>query len=186
MGAHPTQKILWLALLSAQGMFLVVGELSAQPVEVPPETLVIGMLAAAAVTDAVLSFVLRQRFLRQALDGLAVQIEEGPDPQAEAMFRDAVPTKRFFTDTGPLLAKIDIRYQTPFILGVALASAVGIMGMVIRMIGGDALFQYGFGALAILCILLHYPTRERPIQMLESMHDATWPRDGQPRQSPPT
>jgi len=135
---------MWLALLMSQGMYLtllnVPGLIDVSPV--PPPAMTRFLLAAMALSVAVASFVVPRLLWNSALKQTSYRA-----PQDTAREHDDAALGQ-----GMKLGMV------PFILGLALNEAVAIFGLVLGFLGEHWYFTTPFFALAIVLMLVRFPT----------------------------
>lgn len=169
-------RILWGALFSSTCMFIVVlliqQRADALPTE-PVTPLMLPVLGAVALGIAVLSVVFpRQMFhasLKLAKLEVITQVDEGEGP---ALFRDAAPTIRVFAKPDEARTMVFPKYQTAFILGMALSEAVALFGLVLGMQGVPLLHVLPFWVVCWALMIMRFPTPKRIFGPLEKVHDA--------------
>lgn len=150
-----TPRILWGALLASTVIYLVVLETLEPPAE-PDRFMLIG-LGIAAVFSATLSIFLPAYLHRQAVAATELEVEEVPDPDAQAMFRDQIPTVRRFADPDAVVGRAMALFFTPFILGMALAESVVIYGFVLGFLGFDFTTIIPFWVAGWALMLVRFP-----------------------------
>ena len=139
-------RIMWLALLVSQGIYLtllnVPGLIEVAPE--PPPAVMRFVLMGVALLVAVASFVVPRILWASALKRTAYRA-----PQDTARSHDEAALRQ-----GMKLG------MAPFILGLALNEAVAIFGLVLGFLGEGWLFTTPFFVLAIVLMLVRFPTEE--------------------------
>ncbi len=127
----------------------------------PPEgeadsTLVL-LLAAVALGNAVMSFVLPEIVYRAGVRRANIPVDEVPDPNAPQGFAGATRV-RIFRDPGAARALARLHFQQTFILGLALSESVGLLGFVLNRMGFSFLFTLPFFLASGVLIAVRFPT----------------------------
>jgi len=168
-----TPRILWGALLASTGIYLVILQtLELAPGE--PDPMMLPALAIAGAFSAITSIAWPAYAQRQAAASATFEIEEVPDPNAQGMFRDQVPTLRRFADPDAVVSKGMALFFTPYILAMALAESVAIYGFVLGFLGFDLVTIIPFWVVAWALMLVRFPRWSDVIAPLEKAHDTSF------------
>ena len=183
LGPHLlTPRIMWMALMMSNVMIFVVLTLTAQPPQAPPDPIVFIVLAMIATSAAVAHFLLPERMRQANVAGSKLETTERVDPNASVIFRDAAPRIRVFVDEKAVAATGGRVFQTPFIVGMALAESIGIDGGVLVAMGFPVEHAVAFPAIGALLMIRSFPTRKAMLAPLEQHYGATLASD-QPAKS---
>ncbi len=172
-----TVRILWAALLSTN--FVYLGVLAyvrdhRAPLPAPASAMVMAM-AVAGLANAVMSFVMPQMIYRRAALATGVATREGlmGDPLGATQgFRTAAASGRVFGDDRAARQAAFRVYQTPFIMGMAMAEAVSLFGFVLGFLGAEWAQVLPFFAVGIAAQAARLPTMGRVEGMFEAAHGA--------------
>jgi hypothetical protein len=151
-----TLRLLWASIFSSLG--IIAGFAAVLP---PPEgegdSTLFFLLAAVAIGNAAMSFVLPEIVYRAGVRRANVPTDEVPDPDAPSGFAGATRV-RVFRD--PIAARSLARslFQQSFILGLALSEAVGLLGFVLNRMGFGLLFTLPFFLISGILIAIRFPT----------------------------
>ncbi|AKF09577.1 hypothetical protein DB32_006726 [Sandaracinus amylolyticus] len=151
--------MLWLALLIAQGIFVLL--LAVPLVELPsarPDDTLLAVLVAVATSSAIASFLLPQHFLRAALARHRFEMREVPDPSAPVGFRGAAPTIREHADVAAVHRIARMIGTTPFILSIAFSESISVIGFASAFLGHPPIVWGAFIATGIALTALRFPT----------------------------
>jgi hypothetical protein len=160
-----TPRILWLALLTSNAMYLGVlffvraGRTDAPPG--PPAPAMIGGLACAALVTAAASVLLPRRLFAQAASSadVAVRGDVKDDPLgAQQGFRRAAPSEQVFADPPAARRKAVAAFMTPFIVGMAMAESVSLFGFVLGFLGADVLVFAPFFVVGVALQASRFPS----------------------------
>lgn len=168
-----TPRILWGALLFSTLVYLVILQVIELP-EAETDPTMLTVLAVAGLSSAIISVVWPAFLQRQLAAASKLEVEEVPDPDAQAMFRDQIPTLRRFADPDAVVSKGAAIFFTPFILGMALAESVAIYGFVLGFLGFDLVTIIPFWVTAWALMLVRFPRWSDVLGPLEKAHDATF------------
>jgi hypothetical protein len=152
-----TLRLLWASIFSSLG--IVAGFAATLP---PPEsegdsTLVL-LLAAVALANTVMSFVLPEIVYRAGVRRANTPIDEVPDPNAPEGFAGATRV-RIFRDPAGARALARLHFQQSFILGLALSESVGLLGFVLNRMGFSFLLTLPFFLVSGVLIAVRFPTQ---------------------------
>lgn len=169
-------RIIWAALMGSVVLFgvlcFVITPQSGQQAEL---VLLIG-IGVSAVAEAVVSFVLPANALKAAFTHFEAETAEEPVPTDESsMFGGEPRTQKVFTHPGKVFKKALVKFQTPFILSIALSEAVGLNGFVLAQIGFEPKFFLPFVVAGFVLIAVRYPTEDRIVALLESHTGVRFP-----------
>jgi F0F1-type ATP synthase membrane subunit c/vacuolar-type H+-ATPase subunit K len=168
--------ILWGALFISTCMFILVlviqqrsGVLPTEPVN-PIMLPVFGVVALAiAVTSVVFPRHMHRSLLKAAKLEILTEVDERGGP---VLFRDAAPTIRVFADSAKARDVAFPRFQTPFILGMALSESVALFGFTLGFLGFPLPHVLPFWGVCWVLMIMRFPTRKRIYGPLEELHDA--------------
>jgi hypothetical protein len=153
-----TLRLLWASIFSSLG---ILSGLAATLPEAEGEgdrTLVL-LLAAVALANTVMSFVLPEIVYRAGVRRANVPIDEVPDPSAPDGFAGATRVRVFRDPTGARsLARL--HFQQSFILGLALSESVGLLGFVLNRMGFSFLLTLPFFLVSGVLIAVRFPTQD--------------------------
>jgi len=168
-----TPRILWGALLFSTLVYLVILQVIELP-EAEPDPVMLPVLGVAGLGSAIISIFLPAHLHRQQAAVSKLEVEEVPDPTAQGMFRDQIPTLRRFADPDAVVAKGAAIFFTPFILGMAMAESVAIYGFFLGFIGFDLVTIIPFWVAAWALMLVRFPRWTDVLGPLEKVHEATF------------
>lgn len=165
-----TLRVLWAALMGSPAMFLIVGYVvTSQRSEVPtPEPLLLPVLGAAALGSAVASVILPLALLRPALLGLKLPLTDAPTVGPSGSRR----RPRRFADASVARIRLLSAVQTPFILGMALAESVALMGFVLWFLGFAFLYVAPAFVISWALMVSKFPRLAFYEAQLETAYDA--------------
>lgn len=157
-----TLRILWGALTSTMAVYAVVLQVTAgQRSGPPPDPPVVMALTLAAIVAAAVSYVLPKRLYKVAADAAEVELTKEADPDGSVIFRESAPMVTVFADPAQARRKAAALFFTPFILGMALSEAVGIMGFLLGFLGAGLADFAPLMVLSAGLMLLRYPSEAR-------------------------
>ena len=144
-------RIVWAALLASQGIYaaILLGGVLEAPLE-PPDPIMLPALGCVALFVAAASMLLPRYFLGQ-IPRLLTERDRGLREHGQAA----------------LFARAIQFAATPFIIGMALAEAVGIFGLVLGALGVPHLMALPFFALSVVLMLMKFPTERGVLEPLE-------------------
>ncbi len=153
-------------------MFFAVGYIlaSQRGAASTPEFALLPVLAVAALGVALASILLPPVVLRRSLESLKLEVIELP--AAERMFNDSPRRARRFKDGSSARVELFRHVQPAFLLGVALAEAVALFGLVLWLQGFHGVHVVGFFVVAWLLILSKFPKPAAFQRQLEAIYDA--------------
>ncbi|TAK29432.1 MAG: hypothetical protein EPO40_10495 [Myxococcaceae bacterium] len=174
-----TQRILWLALLTSN--FLYVGVLfylranrGGQSLPAIDPTLA-PAFAVVALGVSAASLLLPRRLYASFAASAPIEIRDGvkEDPMGALQgFRRPAPSERLFADADAARRAALLRNQSPFIVGMALAESVSLLGFVLGFLGaGEAIFL-PFFAVGIALQATRFPTMVAIERAFEAAHGA--------------
>jgi hypothetical protein len=167
-----TPRILWSSLTLTPGIYLGILWTLHVHAPAPPDALVWGLFGAAAFT-AILCGALPRRLHQQAIERARFEVVEEPDPAAPpTMLRENATLRRVFADASKVRAQSLAPYQTSFIIGMALAEAIAIFGLVLGMLGGAWNLVLPFFAVAWILMAAQFPTTARVLSPIEQLYRA--------------
>jgi hypothetical protein len=169
-----TLRLLWASIFSSVG---ILGGFVATlpPPEVEGDRTLLVVLAAVAIGNAALSFVLPEIVYRSAVRRANVPVDEVPDPDAAAGFAGATRV-RVFRDPVTARSLARLHFQQTFILGLALSEAVGLLGFVVNRMGFSLLVSLPFLLISGILIAVRFPTEGAPERRLAKTLGARFPR----------
>ncbi len=177
---HPLQvpRILWAALTGSALLFpvlLVVIRSSGGDVpDGPPDFVLLPAFGAAALGSVTASFVVPTLQRKQAFGRLRLETREVPDDTAMPMYGQQA-TRKVIADRARALSVALPAYQTGFILTMALREAVATFGFVLGMVGFDLVVAAPFFAIAVLLMLIEFPSEDRILAELAKVHGVGLP-----------
>lgn len=174
-----TQRILWIALLTSNALYLgVLFYLRAArggPPLAPIDPALAPAFAAVALGVSAASVLLPRRIYATVAASAPVETREDvKDDPLGAMqgFRRPAPSERVFADADAARRLALQRNATPFILGMALAESVSLLGFVLGFLGaGEATFL-PFFAVGIALQASRFPTMAAIERSFEAAHGA--------------
>jgi hypothetical protein len=173
-----TIRILWAALMASVVMLGVVSFVVSGQGHSPQFAMLIG-LGVSAVAEAVMSFVLPANGLKTGFRTFSAETVERSAPGDEsAMFGGQATTQKVFKHPGKAFKAGLIRYQTAFILSLALSEAVAINGVILAQLGFDPVEFLPFVAVGFLLMAIRYPTEERIMAVIEKGTGVRFPKRG--------
>jgi hypothetical protein len=166
-----TMRILWMALVisSLLFLFIVTSHLVQSPDPMPPQ--MPEMFGALAFGIAIISIVLPARGLDMGLRSMDVTIENDVG-EPIGSFREAAPVERFIAKPHDTVLAAFPRYQTPFILGMALAESINLFGFVLGFMGAPPSAYAPFFALGLALMMWKFPRLSILTSALERVKDA--------------
>jgi hypothetical protein len=170
-----TPRILWLALLMSQGIYLGILQMPGivQPPTQPPDPTMLIALAGAALTTAVMSFLLPRILRRGAARGSNIETVETPGTAQSASYRAPLATARGFQDRDAALREGLKQGMSPFIVGLALTESIALFGFVLGFLGHPLFSYLPFFAVAWLLMLVRFPTENTFLGPLADAHGVT-------------
>lgn len=155
-------RILWAALLGSTVLFFGMLFVVPDPNQPPPDPVMLPALAGAAVMSLVMSIVLPMTQLKQAVAKASFDITEEADTSASDVipFRDAAK-RRVFAKPDAARRVMLMRWQTPFILGMALSESVSLFGFVLGFLGFPIPVVVPFFVVCWISMLARFPTPAR-------------------------
>jgi hypothetical protein len=165
-------RILWAAITMSAVMIPAVGWFVAQqqPAGGPPDPAMAGMLGLVALVTAVLSVVLPGRLLRTALVGQRLVLADRPE--SERMFADRPRRARVFANPQAARNGAVAAFMTSLIIGIALAEAVALDGLVLVVMRAPLLWGLPFFVVSWAILASKFPRPEQPLRSLEQAYDA--------------
>ena len=151
-----TVRILWMSLFFSSLMFLFLISSHVIHVEenMPPH--MPEMLGALAVGIAIMSIVLPARGFDTALRAMDVKLEnEVGEPVGS--FRESAPVEKLIAKPHATVIAAFSRYQTPFIVGMALAEAINLFGFMLGFLGAHPYAYAPFFALGLGLMVWKFP-----------------------------
>ncbi len=170
-------RIMWAAMLGTTGAFAFVVFMVRRAGSVPASAEAPVMLPAMAVIAAMLagtSFVAPARMYRQSLARAKLAVREEADPNAIGMYRETAPKRRVIADRDAALRAAAMGYQTSRIFGLAMAEAVGVLGIVVGMLGFPLYAALAFIGAGAVLVALRFPTERSYLGPIEATYDATF------------
>lgn len=165
-----TLRVLWAALMASPAMLLVVGYvvISERQEVLTPDPILLPVLGAAALGSAAASVILPLILLKPALLALKLQLTDAPSVGPS---RGRRRTHRF-ADAHAARARLLRAVQTPFILGMALAESVALMGFVLLFLGFPLLHVAPMFVVSWALMVSKFPRLAFYEQQLEAAYDA--------------
>lgn len=153
-----TPRILWGSLCFATVMIAIVPYVAQIP-EQTPAAVMLPALGGVAFMQAILSVVFPESTMRRAFaTQLPKFVVERANPAAEVTFREAAPPIKVFDDLDATWTKVLMMWQSPFILKMALAESVALIGLVLPFQGFPRITALPFAIVALVLQLARFPT----------------------------
>ena len=163
-----TLRILWAAMMGSVTIFAVLCFVLPEPAGAHPQSVMLVVLGVAAVGSGVASFLLPANQLKVGLANLQQEVEERPATGDDAsMFGGQPATQKVFKHPKKAFKKALMRYQTGFILSVALSEAVALFGFVLSRVGFSPVEFLPFFVAGLVLVAIRMPNEERIIAMFE-------------------
>lgn len=169
-----TLRLLWASIFFAVGVFAGLTVVLPPPMAEGDQTLFL-VLAAVALGNAMLSFVVPKSVYRNGLTREKVPIDEVPDPNAPAGF-GAVTRVRVFRNPEAARRLARQHFRQTFIIGLALAESVAVIGFVMNRLGFPQLLTLPFFLVSGILIAVRFPSGDTPERQFEATLGATFPR----------
>lgn len=169
--AATTVRIMWGALLAAVGLFAVLVFVLPPP-EAPQNPVLATALTGMGVVEFAMSFLVPSNMEKRAVANLRLEVIEEADPNAEVLFRDQVPKRRVFADPAAVRETAMRTLVTTTILRCALSVGSAVLGLVLRMTGGEILTVLPLFALAAVALAAHFPSDAKGIAPFERHFEA--------------
>jgi hypothetical protein len=163
-------RILWCGLMVANAMSFVLAVTHAQPHSTMPPHFP-ELAGAISLGIAMASIVLPARGFAMALRNMKVEIIDAPG-EVLGGFRESAPVVRVIAEPERALSDALVRFQTPFILGMALAESIGLFGLMIGFLGGPPIAYAPFFGVSTALMLSKFPTLPRIERALERAKNA--------------
>jgi F0F1-type ATP synthase membrane subunit c/vacuolar-type H+-ATPase subunit K len=167
-----TARILWLALMTSVGLYVVV--LRTIVIQTPTAPLqaflplVFGIVAFMAATA---SFLIPKNAMRRAILLLNLPLVEMKDPNARGAFAETV---RSFAQPEEAARRAVAVFQTGLILALALSESVVLLGFVLGFLGYGSATAAPFFVAGALLMAIRFPTEAAIVRLLESSYGAKW------------
>lgn len=153
-----TPRILWAALLFSTLMLGALPYVATLP-DQPPNPTLLPVFGVVALGQVAFGLVFPEATMKKALaERLTKFIVERPNPAAEVTFREAAPPIKAFDDPNAVWPQVFMTWQTSFILKMALAESVGVMGLMLPFQGFRREFALPFVAVAAILQIARFPT----------------------------
>jgi hypothetical protein len=178
-----TQRILWISLLASNALYLGVlfylrAARGGQPFP-PIDPALAPAFAVVALGVSAASVLLPRRLYAAFTPSAPVETREDvKDDPLGAMqgFRRPAPSERVFVDADAARRIALQRNATPFIVGMALAESVSLLGFVLGFLGaGEAIFL-PFFAVGVALQAARFPTMAAIERAFEAAHGARFDR----------
>ena len=167
-----TVRILWMALFVSCLMFLFMLTshiLHDEDARMPPH--LPEMLGAIAFGVAIVSIVLPARGFDMALRSMDVRFEnEVGEPVGS--FRESAPVEKLIAKPHDTVIAAFARYQTPFILGMALAESICLFGFMLGFMGAHPYTYAPFFAVGLGLMVWKFPRLSTITSALERVKGA--------------
>jgi len=169
-----TARILWFALFASPAFFIAVLALQASrqvqrvDFEMSPQTQAV-LYAALSVAIATTSVVLPHRQLLMSIRRLNLRVEDQVGEQVGS-FRESAPVRRVVADPEAAVRAAMPSFQSTFIVGMALAEAVALFGLLFGYVGNPPLWCAPF---FIVCWALMASKFPRVTQITGAIEAAT-------------
>lgn len=166
-----TVRILWLALVMTNAIYIgmVSSHAAISPDAAPPY--MAEMFGALAFGIAILSIVMPARGFEAGLRNMKVELVEVPG-EVVGSFRESAPLTRVIAEPERALADAFVRFQTPFILGMALAESISLFGFMLGFMRAAPIVYMPFFAAGTVLMLSKFPTEQRMVRALERVKNA--------------
>ncbi len=174
-----TQRILWVALLTSN--FLYIGVLfylranrSGQSLPAI-DPMMAPAFAAVAVGIAAASLLLPRRLYASSAGSSPIETRDGvkEDPMGALQgFRRPAPSERIFADADAARSAALVRNMSPFIVGMALAESVSLLGFVLGFLGAAETIFLPFFAVGIALQATRFPSMAAIERAFEAAHGA--------------
>ena len=152
-----TVRVLWLALVMTNVIYIgMISSHLAVSEDAAPEHLP-ALLGAFSLGLAILSIVMPARGFDAGLRNMEVNIIEAPG-EVVGSFRESAPVTRVIAEPERAMIAAFSRYQTPFILGMALAESVSLFGFVLGFMRAAPIVYMPFFGVGIALMLSKFPT----------------------------
>ena len=161
-------RVLWLALMVSNIMAFAVVALVAAPPAAPFDPMMFYVFALVSVGTGVAYVLVPSHMRAQQMQGVKLDTTEQADPNGSVIFRDAAPMVRVFADPVKAARTAAAQFQTPFILGMALAESIGLYGTVLTVLGCPLEQAVAFPLVAALLQARLFPSRQRVLGPLEA------------------
>jgi hypothetical protein len=152
-----TMRILWMGMFFSSLMFLFLISshvIHDEDARMPPH--LPEMLGAIALGVAIISIVLPARGFDAALRAMDVKFEnEVGEPVGS--FRESAPTTKIIAKPHETVIAAFARYQTPFIIGIALAESINLFGFMLGFMGAHPYAYAPFFALGLGLMVWKFP-----------------------------
>jgi hypothetical protein len=167
-----TMRILWMAMIVSSLLFLFIitshlvhDEDPRMPPHLPE------MLGALAVGVAIISIVLPARAFDTALRAMDVTLEnEMGEPVGS--FRESAPSVKIIAKPHDTVLAALARFQTPLIIGLALAESINLFGFMLGFMGAHPYAYAPFFALGLGLMAWKYPRLSTITSALERVKGA--------------
>jgi hypothetical protein len=169
-----TFQILFFAMFSTIFLYVGVAVVAAPELAVPPEPTMAFAFGIAALSCAVMSFLLPRRLLDTAYAAQRPEIRETAEAREDGLFRDEAVMRRAFADPAAVRRKLLQMHMTPFILGLALSESVVIFGLVLRFLGHSWAVALPFFVLGAVLMAARFPTMAGVEREAERRFDASF------------
>jgi hypothetical protein len=166
-----TVRILWMGLFfsSLLLLFMISSHMIHGEENMPPH--MPELLGALALGIAIFSVVFPARNFDMALRGMDVKLEnEVGEPIGS--FRESAPTVKLIAKPNETVIAAFARYQTPFILGMALAESINLFGFILGFMGAHPYAYAPFFALGLGLMVWKFPRLEHITTALERVKGA--------------
>ena len=160
-------RILWAALLSAIGIYVALTFIVEPPPNATDGSLMLVAFGVTAAGVLAASIVVPNLLRRTIVANLKPEIDEVPDPNGQAMFRDMAPTIKVVTNSEAVVSSYVAGAMTPFILTLALREAIAIFGFTLHMLGSERGLTGPFFVVAFAAIAYEFPLKARLLGQLE-------------------
>jgi hypothetical protein len=163
-------RVLWTALLGQPVMLLVAGYLvtSSREETVTPDPVLLPVLSLVALGSAAASLVLPRVLQRPALLALKLPLTDAPTVGPSRGRR----RQRRFEDAALARTRLLTTAQTYFIIGMALAESVGLMGFVLWFLGFPFPYVAPMFVVTAALMISKFPRLSHFESELENAYDA--------------
>ena len=152
-----TIRTLWFALLPSNFIFVAVIANGVGAKNADPQVhAMVPLFGALAAGTAVLSFFLPARAFATALRAAKIQVSDEPG-EAPGGFRQAALVQKIVARPTEVLVDALARWQPAFLMGMALAESISLLGLVLGYLGAPPLAYLPFVGAGLTIMLVKYP-----------------------------
>jgi len=170
-----TPRIVWAAMLMSTLLYLFV----LQFIQLPDSALqapVLMALVAFALSAGVISILLPEIMLKKALLGASFPVQDAVSAPHEDLYRGEADSRRVFADPDDTLYRSIPYFVVPFIISIAAAEAVAVIGFLLVMLGMPLKQALPLWAISWCLIGIRFPRESVLRRALEKAYDAKMPK----------